>query len=108
MSESPTPDNEQSAPNSQPSFEEALAKLEEIVGELEEGSLGLQESMESFEQGVTLLKNCYRLLERAEQRIEMLTGFTEDGRPELEPFDATATTDKQAATSKTRDRDADR
>lgn len=78
----------------EPTFESALANLEQIVDELEDGTLGLEESMRRFEEGVKLLRTCYATLERAEQRIEMLVGFDEEGRPQLEPFDATATLDK--------------
>ena len=77
------------------SFEESLLKLESIVADLEDGSLGLEESMQSFETGVGLLKTCYSILERAEQRIEILTGFDKQGDPEVRPFDAAATVDTQ-------------
>ncbi|MHC4608677.1 MAG: exodeoxyribonuclease VII small subunit [Planctomycetota bacterium] len=53
-------------------FEDHLAKVEEVVRALEEGSLGLDESMEKYEEGVAALKNCYRLLEQAEIKIRML------------------------------------
>ena len=90
-------------PESGVSFEESLSKLEEIVATLEEGSQGLEESMQNFEQGIGLLRVCYGILQRAEQRIELLTGFNAEGHPELEPFDATATVEKRenSRTSKT-------
>ncbi len=78
-------------------FEQALDGLEEVVARLEGGEIGLEESLKDFEQGVELLRAGYALLERAEQRIELLTGFDEQGRPQTEPFDATATVEKQAA-----------
>ncbi len=78
-----------------PSFEEALEKLQEIVGELEEGSGGLEHSMQRFEEGIGLLRTCYETLERAEQKIELLTAVDEDGNLKTEPFDATATVRKK-------------
>ena len=60
------------------SFEEALQTLQEIVESLESGSLGLEESLSRFEQGIGLLKTCNDVLEQAEQRIETLTGFDAD------------------------------
>lgn len=73
------------------SFETALEELQTIVHELEEGRLGLETSLSRFEEGVGLLRNCYRLLEQAEQRIEILTGTDAQGNPITAPFDATAT-----------------
>jgi exodeoxyribonuclease VII small subunit len=77
--------------SNQPSFEESLEELQEIVQELEEGSIGLQDSMERFERGMGLFKQCYHVLEKAEQRIELLTGFDSDGNPEVEDFDSSST-----------------
>ncbi len=77
-----------------PSFEESVSELQQIVSRLEDGSLPLEDSMSQFERGISLLKNCYQVLEQAEQRIEILTGIGEDGSVETEPFDATATVDQ--------------
>lgn len=62
-------------------FEESLDALEGIVGDLESGKLGLSESLEKYEQGVSHLKMCQRLLERAERKIEILSGMDADGNP---------------------------
>ena len=75
----------------EPSFEESFAEIQSIVEALEEGAVGLEESMQRFERGTTLLRKCYRLLEEAEQRIEILTGRDADGGLAVEPFDASAT-----------------
>jgi len=80
-----------------PSFESALAELETISRELEEGSLGLDESLKRFEEGVGLLRRCYGLLDAAERKISVLTGFDGDGSPALEPFDASATAEQGVA-----------
>ncbi|MBX7072631.1 MAG: exodeoxyribonuclease VII small subunit [Pirellulales bacterium] len=63
------------------SFEQSLARLESIVHDLEEGSLGLGEALARYEQGVGLLTQCYGLLERAERKIELLTGVDASGNP---------------------------
>lgn len=73
------------------SFEGSIVELQRIVGQLEDGSLPLEESMEQFERGISLLRNCYKVLEQAEQRIEVLTSVAEDGTVETETFDASAT-----------------
>lgn len=82
--------------DSSPSFEDSLEQLQEIVVELEEGSGGLVQSMQRFEEGIGLLRTCYQTLERAEQRIELLTAVDEEGRLQTETFDATATAEKKS------------
>jgi exodeoxyribonuclease VII small subunit len=72
-------------------FEQALARLEQIVTKLEDGRVDLAESLSSYEEGVRLLRQCHSLLERAERRIELLSGVDADGRPISEPFDDRAT-----------------
>lgn len=89
--------------SSMSSFETSLGELQEIVAKLEAGSTSLDESMQQFERGVGLLKSCYRVLEEAEQRIEILTGVDRDGQAHTEPFDASATFDSgEEATTPTR------
>lgn len=79
---------------SEPSpFETSLTDLQQIVARLEDGSLGLEQSLSEFERGVKLLRTCYRILEDAEQKVELLIGFNEQGDAVTEPFDATATYD---------------
>jgi exodeoxyribonuclease VII small subunit len=77
--------------NDLPSFEASLAELQQIARDLEDGTLGLEESIARFEQGTALLRSCYQILERAEQKIEILTGLAADGTPLTAPFDSTAT-----------------
>lgn len=89
-----------------PPFEEALDELQQIVGDLEEGSLGLEDSLARFEKGVALLRTCYRVLEEAEKKIEILTGVDADGNPTTEPFDATATIDQSSASAGRRSQSA--
>ena len=80
-----------------PTFEEAVSELQAIVGHLEDGSLPLQESMLQFERGVSLLRNCYQVLEQAEQRIEVLTSLEPDGSVETAPFDGSSTMEQRSA-----------
>ncbi len=89
------------------SFEQALERLEKIVTRLEDGQLGLDDSLTQYEQGIKYLKHCFRQLERAERKIELLAGIDEQGRAEVEPFDEADMTleQKQAARSRRRSRD---
>ena len=73
-----------------PNFEQALAELESIMHDLEEGKLGLADGLARYERGITLLKDCYKILERAEWQIELLCGQDAEGNPITEPFEAAA------------------
>ena len=53
-------------------FEKSLQHLEKIVSNMEAGELGLEESLEQFEKGVKLAKNCQDTLANAELRVEQL------------------------------------
>ena len=53
-------------------FEESMSKLEEIVTELEKGNLSLDESVEKFEEGMKISKQCNKILEDSEKKITIL------------------------------------
>lgn len=69
----------------QPNFEKTLAELEALVERMEDGELSLEESLQTYEQGVKLSRLCKQALERAEQRIRVLS--EREGGTELEPFE---------------------
>lgn len=54
------------------SFETSLAELEKIVSKLEDGDLALEQSLELFEKGIKLSRECRERLSKAERRIEIL------------------------------------
>lgn len=53
-------------------FEKSMKELEEIVAKLEKGDLNLDESVEEFEKGMKISKECNEILEDAEKRITIL------------------------------------
>lgn len=67
-------------------FESSLEELERIVRELEHGELTLEKSLELFEQGVKLSRDCQERLGQAERRIEILMRDNQ-GRATVRPFD---------------------
>lgn len=73
-----------------PTFECSLTELEAIVHDLEEGQLGLAEALARYEQGVQHLKHCYELLHDAERKVSLLTGVSDNGTPQTQPFDESA------------------
>ncbi|MCB9452647.1 MAG: exodeoxyribonuclease VII small subunit [Anaerolineaceae bacterium] len=56
------------------SFEVAFAELEQIISKLESGDLPLEESVDLFERGRQLSEHCQNLLDKAELRVNQLTG----------------------------------
>ena len=80
-------------------FEHALAELERTLRDLEDGTTTLEEALARYERGVELVRLCYTQLRDAEQRIRELAGLTEDGKPNLKPFEHTATVEKPARRS---------
>ena len=50
-------------------FEQALTRLEDIVKKLESGNVSLDESIEIYQEGITLSKQCSAMLEEAEGKV---------------------------------------
>jgi exodeoxyribonuclease VII small subunit len=95
------------APSDTPTFEQALAELERLVRELEDGQIGLEESLARYERGIGLLRHCYGQLQQAEQRILLLSGVDEGGKPVAMPFEHTASTEVDKGDNKKRNKKAD-
>ncbi|MDD5198282.1 MAG: exodeoxyribonuclease VII small subunit [Terrimicrobiaceae bacterium] len=70
------------------SLEAALERLDAIVREMESGDLPLESLIAKYEEGVGLTKVCQEKLDRAEERIRIITRDAA-GKPVLEEFDAT-------------------
>jgi exodeoxyribonuclease VII small subunit len=68
-------------------FEQALEKLEGCLRQLEDGQIGLEQALACYEEGVGLLKQCYDMLKKAEQRIQVLAGVDDQGQPLTRPFE---------------------
>jgi exodeoxyribonuclease VII small subunit len=63
-------------------FEDQLARLEEIVDRLEDESVGLEEALGLFENGMDLARRCRARLEEVEQRVTQVLE-SEDGEDEV-------------------------
>ena len=66
-------------------FEKSLQHLEKIVSNMESGELGLEVSLEQFEKGINLAKNCQDTLANAELRVEQL--IEKNGLQQTVPFE---------------------
>ena len=53
-------------------YEGSLKSLENLVAALEKGDLSLEQSLQTFEQGIHLTRKCQQALDRAEQQIKIL------------------------------------
>lgn len=54
-------------------FEESITELEEIVKTLENGDTPLDDAIALFEKGMKLSATCHEQLEKATQKIKILT-----------------------------------
>ena len=59
-------------------FEQAIKELTGIVEKIEQGEVPLQDSLNQYETGMTLIKHCRTLLHDAEARIEVISKQDED------------------------------
>ena len=66
-------------------FEKSLGELEQIVRRLEGGELTLDDSLQAFEKGVGIARECEKHLEEAKGKIEQLTRM-ESGETKAVPF----------------------
>ena len=65
-------------------FEKALEELESIVEDLESGDLSLENSLKSFEKGITLATQWQEKLSQAELQVQKL--IEEDGELKTTPL----------------------
>lgn len=54
-------------------FERSLDELENLVQRLEKGDLSLDESLQAYERGIALFRNCQTALDQAELRVRLLS-----------------------------------
>lgn len=65
-------------------FETALGNLEQLVMRMESGELSLEDSLQAFEQGIKLTRQCQQALSQAEQRVQIL--MEQNGQSVAQPF----------------------
>lgn len=67
-------------------FEQSLSTLESLVNRMEQGDMTLEESLQAFESGIALTRECQTRLAAAEQQVNKL--IEQQGNISIEPFDA--------------------
>ncbi|MCD6329655.1 MAG: exodeoxyribonuclease VII small subunit [Candidatus Cloacimonetes bacterium] len=68
-------------------FEKALERLQEIVETLENGNIDIENSLEYYEEGINLIKQCSSKLKKIENKIALLNEIHEDENEDEEPHD---------------------
>ena len=58
-------------------IESTLEQLEKIVTQMEEENLNLEDSLKSYEKGVSLVKKAQESLNKIEKKIQILSGNNE-------------------------------
>lgn len=71
-------------------FETALEQLNLRVQQLEKGQLPLEKALQTFEEGITLVRQCQQMLTQAEQKVQIL--MQQQGQSELVSFQHTVIT----------------
>ena len=66
-------------------FEQSLQSLEQLVDSMESGEMTLEKSLEAFEQGIKLTKECQLALREAEQKVAIL--ISQNGEETVLPFE---------------------
>lgn len=66
-------------------FEQNMKRIEEIAVLLENGDVPLEKSISLFEEGAALIKKCSSMLDKAEQKVKLLTA--DKTAPEISDFD---------------------
>ncbi len=76
-------------PKKTPTLEESLAEITQLIDKMEHSELTLEQSLSNFERGISLVKNCQKILDEAEQKVqiliqnnnqEQLTSYGEDNK----------------------------
>ena len=65
-------------------FEASLETLNQLIETMEAGNLPLEQSLEKFESGIKLIRQCQNALKEAEQKVQILTRQNQEQT--LEPF----------------------
>lgn len=64
------------------SFEKKIEELELLVSRMEEGDMTLDETMKSYERGISLTRSCQKALNEAENKVDILSKDME-----VKPYD---------------------
>jgi len=58
--------------NQLPDLETSLAEINTLIEQMEHGEASLEQSLSHFERGITLIKHAQKILQEAEQKVQIL------------------------------------
>ena len=59
-------------PKKLPTLEESLTEITQLIDKMEHSELTLEQSLNNFERGISLVKHCQKILDEAEQKVQVL------------------------------------
>jgi exodeoxyribonuclease VII small subunit len=59
-------------PKKAPTLEESLSEITQLIDKMEQSELTLEQSLSNFERGISLVKHCQKILDEAEQKVQIL------------------------------------
>jgi exodeoxyribonuclease VII small subunit len=68
-----------------PSLEFSLAEINTLIEQMEHGELSLEQSLERFERGITLIKHAQKILLEAEHKVQIL--MQNNNKHDLQPYE---------------------
>lgn len=68
-----------------PDLETAMSEINTLINQMEQGNLSLEHSLEHFERGIHLIKHCQKILQDAEQKVQIL--IQNNGQDNLQPYE---------------------
>lgn len=71
--------------NKLPDLEASLSEIDALIEKMEQGELSLEQSLERFERGIVLIKHCQKVLQEAEQKVQIL--MQNNGEEDLQPYE---------------------
>lgn len=80
-------------PTKLPSLEESLADISQLIDKMEHGEQSLETSLTDFERGITLIKHCQKILNDAEQKVQIL--IQQNNQETLADYEADDANDDQ-------------
>lgn len=68
-----------------PDLESSLSEINSLIEQMEQGELSLEKSLSHFERGITLIKHAQKILQEAEQKVQLL--LKENGNEKLVEYE---------------------
>lgn len=68
-----------------PTLEASLIEISALIEQMEKGDMSLEKSLTQFERGITLIKHSQKILQEAEQKVQVL--MQNNGEEELGSYE---------------------